>query len=463
MIETGLNMKRYMPLIILLLYSGMSKSYAQDTGQTNLLKDPGFENFVPGSGVWHTGGPVKSMEPKTMPDMKVHFSGSCSLKMESNNPACHGVAVQKVNITGGKTYRASARFLAENVGSIDKSVLFRIKWFSNSGPTGYDYISGLEGDDGGWLLASGMVKAPEGSTSAEIALEFRWSMGSIRWDDISLTECAEAAARKIKVGSIHYRPEGPAVADNVSAMARLLDQAGRAGCDIVCLPEGWPTCNTGTGMTKVEANTLGGSASAMMAAKARQYGMYIVSGLYDWRGDTLYNIAALYDRQGKIQGIYKKVQLPDSEAEVGAVPGNSLPVFTTDFGTIGILICWDIISPEIARILALKGAELILCPIWGDVRTADSWKVTARSRAMDNGIYFVTSIYDGHSLIVDPAGEVMKETGTQGTLLTADIDLGFNPPWSWIGNAGRGTWRGVWRKDRRSDLFSPLGDHRGGH
>jgi predicted amidohydrolase len=210
-------------------------------------------------------------------------------------------------------------------------------------------------------------------------------------------------------------------------------------------------------MTRVEANTLDGSASTMMAQKAKQYGMYIVSGLYSWTGDTLKNVAVLYDRQGKIQAVYEKVQLPDSEAEQGTVPGNSLPVFTTDFGKIGILICWDIAFPEVSRILALNGAEILFCPIWGDIRGTDVWKITARSRAVDNGIYFVTSIFDGHSLIVNPAGDILQESGTQGTLITSTIDLNYNPPWDWIGNAGLGVWKGVWRKDRRSDIFGSLG------
>ena len=88
-------------------------------------------------------------------------------------------------------------------------------------------------------------------------------------------------------------------------------------------------------------------------------------------------------------------------------PEIHLPVFTTDFGKIGILICWDSAFPEVSRILALKGAEILFCPIWGDVRGTESWKITARSRAMDNGVYFVTSIFDGHSLIVNPAGDIL--------------------------------------------------------
>jgi predicted amidohydrolase len=187
--------------------------------------------------------------------------------------------------------------------------------------------------------------------------------------------------------------------------------------------------------------------------------MYIVSGLYSWKGDTLKNVAVLYDRQGKIQGVYEKIQLPDSETEEGAVPGSTFPVFTTDFGKIGILICWDSFFPEISRILALNGAEILFCPIWGDVRGDNSWKMTAQSRAIDNGVYFVSCIFDGHSVIVNPAGEILQESNKQGTLLTSTIDLNYNPPWDWIGNAGRGVWKGVWRKDRRSDVFGALGNY----
>jgi predicted amidohydrolase len=337
--------------------------------------------------------------------------------------------------------------------------MIRIKWLKGKEQLGYNFIYDISDETNGWSLASNKVRAIAGATSAEISLEFRWSTGTVWWDDINLESCPEEPARNVKVGTVYFRPPGPTVELNISKMSEMLDQAGKAGCDIVCLPEGWPTCDTGLGMTKVEANTLKGSASVMLAKKAKQYNMYIVSGLYSWSGDTLKNIAVLYDRQGSIAGIYEKVQLPDAETEAGAVPGNSLPVFTTDFGTIGILICWDSVFPELSRVMALNGAEILFCPIWGDVRGHESWKITARSRAIDNGVYFVTSIFDGHSVIVNPAGDVLQESGKQGTLLTATIDLNYNPPWDWIGNAGRGVWKGVWRKDRRSDIFGTIGSY----
>jgi len=425
----------------------------------NLVKNPGFEASSTSCESWTITGPVASMQPVTVIDTEIKFSGGYCLRMESNNSNCHGIAAQTVEITTGQTYFFSARFRGENISSIDKSILIRIKWFKDDEQLGYNYIYHIDEVTDGWFLAQDRIKAVDGAAKAEISLLFRWSTGTVWWDDVSMEPCPEVSPRNIKAGTLYFKPPGPTVEKNVALMSEMLDQAGQAGCDIVCLPEGWPTCNTGLGMTRVEANTLGGSASVMMSQKAEQYGMYIVSGLYSWEGDTLKNVAVLYDRKGKIHGIYEKIQLPDSETEQGAVPGNSFPVFTTDFGNIGILICWDIAFPEVSRILALNGAEILFCPIWGDVRGSETWKITARSRAIDNGVFFVTSIFDGHSIIVNPAGDVLAESGIQGTLISATIDLNYNPPWHWIGNAGLGVWDGVWRKDRRSDVFGRIGEY----
>ena len=104
------------------------------------------------------------------------------------------------------------------------------------------------------------------------------------------------------------------------------------------------------------------------------------------------NVAVLYNRQGKIHGIYEKVQLPDAETEQGAVPGNSLPVFETDFGKIGIQICWDSSFPEISRILALNGAEILFCPVWGYIQGTDEWEFIPRCRAIDNRRFRIDKI-----------------------------------------------------------------------
>lgn len=449
------NYQKY--FISLTLYSAFLLS-CNSLKAENLVLNPGFEASSTVAKDWIITGPLSSMQSVTVIDNHIRFSGQYGLRMESSNPNCHGRAVQTVSVKGGQTYLFTARFRTDKIMSVHKDVLIRVRWLQDKQQVGYNFIYDIAGEKDKWFLASDKIKAIDGATSAEISLEFRWSTGTVWWDDISMEACAAVPPRNVKVGTFYFRPHGPTVEKNISMMSEKLDEAGKAGCDIVCLPEGWPTCDTGLGMTKVEANTLGGSASKMLSAKAKQYRMYIVSGLYSWVGDTLKNVAVLFDRDGKIQGVYEKIQLPDSETEAGAVPGNTFPVFTTDFGRIGILICWDSAFPEISRMLAINGAEILFCPIWGDVRGAESWKVTARARAIDNGVYFVTNIFDGHSVIVNPAGDVLQESGVQGTFLSSTIDLNYNPPWDWIGNAGRGVWKGVWRKDRRSDIFDALGE-----
>jgi len=307
-------MKKSSLIFAILLLLGLTTwLFSYNTLQAaNLVLNPGFEASPGTPKNWTITGPVSAMQPVTTIDSHIRFGGLYGLKMESTNPNCHGRAVQTVQISGWQTYLFSARFRTENIKSIDKSVMIRIRWLKDKDQVGYNFIYDIGDESNSWFLASNKIKAIDGATSAEISLEFRWSTGTVWWDDISLETCPEEPARNIKVGTVYFRPHGPTVEKNISMMSDMLDQAGKSGCDIICLPEGWPTCDTGLGMTRVEANTLNGSASVMLAKKAKQYGMYIVSGLYSWTGDTLKNIAVLYDRQGKISGVYEKVQLPDA-------------------------------------------------------------------------------------------------------------------------------------------------------
>lgn len=429
----------------------------------NIIRNPGFESAADKPAYWIITGPVPSMQPHTSIDRSRQFAGLYGLKMESNNPNCHGRATQQVPVSGGQTYQFRARFLAQKVQSLDKSVMIKITWLKNGENLGYNYVYDISGESAGWMLASNTIRAVAGADMAEISLEFRWTNGTIWWDDIFMESCAPVADRMVKVATVYCRPPGPTVEKNLALIGDLVDQAGKENCRFICLPEGWATNNTGLAMTRVPANMIDGPATQMLAAKAKKYGMYIISGQYAWTGDTLNNVAVLFDPAGKIQAIYKKVHLPDSEAEQGAVPGDEMPVFNTAYGKIGMLVCWDYAFPEVSRAMALQGAEILFCPIAGDIRGADGDinRVIARSRAIDNGLYFITAIYDGSSMIIDPAGNILQESKTQGSLLTATIDLNFSPAWDWIGNAGRGDWKGVWRKDRRSDVFAPLGSYLG--
>jgi predicted amidohydrolase len=106
-------------------------------------------------------------------------------------------------------------------------------------------------------------------------------------------------------------------------------------------------------------------------------------------------------------------------------PGIAFPVFQTDFGRIGIMICWDSEYADPARALAYQGAEIILLPIWGgDMKLM-------QARAIENHLYLLSSGYDVETALIDPLGEVLFSTQESGVYRTFSIDLNqrFADPW----------------------------------
>jgi len=178
-----------------------------------------------------------------------------------------------------------------------------------------------------------------------------------------------------------------------------------------------------------------GPIQTRFSALARKYGMYLCFAMLEACGDKLYNTAVLVDRNGEFVGKYRKTHLCPSEDEY-ITPGDEYPVFETDFGKVGITICMDIHSPELHRILALEGAEIILHPtMWYDY-TGNYNEVLVNARAIDNGVYFVTADYIkmpflvgdwmGHARIVDPYGRTRADTSHRPGIAVAEIDLDEN-------------------------------------
>jgi predicted amidohydrolase len=111
------------------------------------------------------------------------------------------------------------------------------------------------------------------------------------------------------------------------------------------------------------------------------------------------------------------VYLPREEVEAGLTPGFDYPVFRTDFGTVGMMICYDVFFSDPARALALKGAEMILMPIWGGDETL------AKARAIENKVFLVASGYDHPTYIMDPNGDRISEAPNRGSSAVATVDL----------------------------------------
>lgn len=183
------------------------------------------------------------------------------------------------------------------------------------------------------------------------------------------------------------------------------------------------------------ADGIPGPCTRMIARAARQYKMNVAFPMLGNHQGVVASFVVLFDRAGKIAGCYQKAHTTQPEQQLGMRTGNELPVFKLDFGTVGIMTCMDIEYPEVAQILMLKGAEILLFPHvqagWGEV----DWEIRYRARAIDTGLYLVSACYGypagtwkpgmmiGRSGIVGPDGLILADMGRSIGVLTHEIDL----------------------------------------
>lgn len=196
----------------------------------------------------------------------------------------------------------------------------------------------------------------------------------------------------------------------LEATVAQMDRAASFQPDIVCLPE---TCNRG------EAEPLPGPTTQRIAAWAKQHHSYVICPLHVAIGETKFNSAVLIDRDGKIVGRYDKIRPTESELEKSIRPGAiDPPVFQTDFGTIGIQICFDVNWRDQWRRLREKGAQIIFYP------SAFPAARQVRSLAWQQQCFVVSSTKSRAASILDVTGETLATTGKYCRWAGAVIPIG---------------------------------------
>jgi len=379
--------------------------------------------------------------------------------MRADRFACYGKWITVVrDIHPGKSYAFRVSYRAEGVEKEDVSIAAILSWCKDDGgetPVQRDYADEVSATEG--LRRIGRtLQSPEGSRSVRIELVLRWTDGgSVLWTNPQLAEVEPRPHRTVRVITTHIKPSYPAtVKKNLKLMSDILDRAGGEKPDIVCLSENVVDRGVRLPLTET-AQTIPGPATDMLCQKARQYRTYVVTTLHEREDDLIYNTAVLIDRKGEIVGKYRKVHLATAEGENGITPGSEYSVFDTDFGRVGILTCWDNWFVETARILRLKGAEMLLFPCAGD-GVPGHFDIVWRARAMDNGVYFVssTTVGDAPSRIIEPTGEVLAETAEAFGIAVADIDLdrAWRVYWLSVGPA-TGEAKSLYIKERRPDTY----------
>jgi predicted amidohydrolase len=237
---------------------------------------------------------------------------------------------------------------------------------------------------------------------------------------------------------------GPLTAETVKGnLAKAAEWVERCvdatGAELVVLPE-----SVTTGFTPgVPARDLWDLVSAVpgpvvepLQETARRLGVHVVVGTYERGAErgVVHNAAVLLDRSGEAAGVYRKTHpfCTETVSRGGWVtPGEEVSVVETDLGRIGMIICFDGDYPELSRITAVRGAEVIVRPS-ALLRSADIWELTTRARAYDNHVYVVGAnatgadpagvLYFGNSMIVTPVAEVVARAATHECWVSARLD-----------------------------------------
>jgi predicted amidohydrolase len=365
---------------------------------------------------WVSWSPRPEIAPRTFIDplrKVLAISGD-------SNAAEHGGWERAVSgIEPGKWYRCVARYQATGVPAENWQVVARIDWSRQDGKRtgGPEYL--YQGSsENGWTQLTLDAPAPKDATAAKIQLHLSSApLATVWWDRIIFEEIPPPGPRNVTIAAIFDRPSSTkAAAVSVKQFMATADRLVPPKTDLILLPEGITVIGTGKSYVDV-SETIPGPTTEELGRLARRKGAYVVAGIYEREGIAVYNTAVLMDREGRIAGKYRKVYLPHGEVEGGLTPGNSYPVFQTDFGKVGIMICYDVFFSDPARALGLKGAEMILLPIWGGD------EVLAKARAIESRVFLITSGYDHPTYIMDPYGEKIASADKHGSAAIATVDL----------------------------------------
>ncbi|MEM1956963.1 MAG: nitrilase-related carbon-nitrogen hydrolase [Archaeoglobaceae archaeon] len=206
----------------------------------------------------------------------------------------------------------------------------------------------------------------------------------------------------------------------------LVKRALQVKANLVILPE---LFTTGFYENNLQAVKSLDEELELLLKLSKEKDIVIVAGVAE-KSDKLYNSAVIVHR-GEIIGVYRKNLLfPLTKEKEIFAKGNTLEVFETPVGKIGILICYEVRFPQLARKLVKKGADMIAIPAEFPKQRIEHWKTLLKARAIENQI-FVAGVncvegdldYGGCSMLVDPEGKVLAEGGIYQEILMADIDL----------------------------------------
>jgi N-carbamoylputrescine amidase len=254
----------------------------------------------------------------------------------------------------------------------------------------------------------------------------------------------------------------PVPEENLERAIAHVREAAKRGAQVVCLPELFQTqyfCQREEHAFFDLAELIPGPTTQRLSALAKELGIVLVASLFEKRAPGVYhNTAAIFDADGSLRGIYRKMHIPDDPLyyeKFYFTPGDlGFRAFDTQFGRLGTLICWDQWYPEGARLTALQGAHVLFYPTaigWHPSEKAhhgvaqhDAWRTMQRAHAIANGVYVAVVNRAGHetgnirgnsapgdglefwggSFFCDPFGRTLAEAShDQEEILIGEVNL----------------------------------------
>ena len=228
-------------------------------------------------------------------------------------------------------------------------------------------------------------------------------------------------------------------AENLKAALFLTQEARAKGAQLIAFPEFLmaftPPSQTAEHLAAL-AETIDGPFIASLREAARPAGISILATIYETSSlpNRVYDTAVWIDDEGGIAAVYRKLHLYDAfgfkESDKFLAGDEVPPPVTNGDGRFGVMICYDLRFPEMARILALAGANVMIAPsgwVQGDFKV-EHWETMIKARALENGCFMIApnqvgNIYTGHSMAVDPLGRTLADLGETEGLAIVDFDL----------------------------------------
>jgi len=232
--------------------------------------------------------------------------------------------------------------------------------------------------------------------------------------------------------------------ENIIKAEKMINQSVEEGAQLVVLPEMF-NCPYDNSFFPLYAEEYPeGKTITRLSRIAKEKRIYLVGGSIPERdkNGNIYNTSFIFDKEGKLLGKHRKVHLFDidikdkirfMESEVLGY-GNEPTVVNTEYGPIGVAICYDIRFPELIRLMVLKGAKIIIIPAAFNMTTGPAhWEILFKARALDNQAFILgtaparneesTYVSYGNSIVTNPWGEIVSKLDEKEGILIQDLDL----------------------------------------